>query len=454
LSEFEAKQSASETEPASTAKSSRVGEEQDLHQKGTHQKAASEKAGDVGAEAIHDFAGKLKQPSLRPKVVDYLPWQRALRKARKEGSAAPEMPDLVPLSINLDLTTACNYACDHCIDWDILNKPFKHEDQELWDSMREMAERGMRSVILIGGGEPTLYPKFKEFVAFLKELKLQVAVVSNGSRNDKILEIAPMLEKGDWVRLSLDSGSNDVFQRMHNPSKKNLTLDEICAWVPKIKKVNPAFDFGFSYVITWHGATRDDTRVVENIQEMVMASKRARDAGFNYISFKPFLERADTGSEVMDPAHMEGELAKVVARIQAQVAEAKTLEQPGFRVVESINLRMLIDGNWRDFTKQPRMCHMQALRQVLNPHGTYNCPAYRGVTYARIGEKDAYKDPATVRKSSTITANLLDNFDASDNCKEVTCLYNGTNWWLEEVIEGDGDIDSLMASAERRDWFL
>ncbi len=364
------------------------------------------------------------------------------------------MPDLVPLSINLDLTTACNYACDHCIDWDILNKPFKHEDQELWDSMREMAERGMRSVILIGGGEPTLYPKFKEFVAFLKELKLQVAVVSNGSRNDKILEIAPMLEKGDWVRLSLDSGSNDVFQRMHNPSKKNLTLDEICAWVPKIKKVNPHFDFGFSYVITWQGATRDDTRVVENIHEMVMASKRAREAGFNYISFKPFLERADTGSEVMDPAHMEGELAKVVARIQAQVAEAKQLEQPGFRVVESINLRMLIEGNWRDFTKQPQMCHMQALRQVLNPHGTYNCPAYRGVAYARIGEKDAYKDSATVRESSTITANLLDNFDASDNCKEVTCLYNGTNWWLEEVIEGDGDIDSLMASAERRDWFL
>jgi len=415
---------------------------------------AGEKRSDGGADAIHDFAGKLRQPALLPKVVDYLRWQRALRKARREGSVEPRMPDLVPLSINLDLTTACNYACDHCIDWDILNKPIKHEDQELRDSMRMMAERGLRSVILIGGGEPTLYPQFVDFVAYLKELGLQVSVVSNGSRNDKILEIAPLLEKGDWVRLSLDSGSNEVFQRMHNPSKQSLTLDEICAWVPKIKQVNPAFDFGFSYVITWQGAARDATRVVENIGEIAMAARRARDAGFNYISLKPFLERAETGSEVMDPGRIEGELAKVVARIQAAVAAAKKLERPGFRVVESINLRMLIEGSWRDFTKQPRVCHMQALRQVLNPHGTFNCPAYRGVGYARIGDKDAYKDADSVRQASTITANLLDNFDASDNCKEVTCLYNGTNWWLEQMIESEGAIEGLTATDERRDWFL
>ena len=50
-----------------------------------------------------------------------------------------------------------------------------------------------------------------------------------------------MLEPRDWVRLSLDSGSDATFQRMHKPSKKSLTLDEICAWIPKIKAANPAF---------------------------------------------------------------------------------------------------------------------------------------------------------------------------------------------------------------------
>src|SRR5689334_5831356 len=78
-------------------------------------------------EKVHDFAQKLQQPSLWGKVVDYVQWQRAARAAAAAGRPVPDMPDLAPLSINLDLTTACNYKCDHCIDWDILNSKEKHE---------------------------------------------------------------------------------------------------------------------------------------------------------------------------------------------------------------------------------------------------------------------------------------------------------------------------------------
>ena len=381
-------------------------------------------------------------------------WQRELRGARRAKRSEPTLPDLVPLSINLDLTTACNYRCDHCIDWDILNAKVKHADETLRAQMTELAARGMRSVILIGGGEPTLYPGFVEFVRHLKDLKLQVAVVSNGSRNDKILEIAPFLEKGDWVRLSLDSGSNDVFQRMHKPSRDSLTLDEICAWVPKIKRANPHFEMGYSYIITWRGGMREDVKVVENIHEIESGTRRARDAGFDYISFKPFLVRADSGSEIMDPAEMEGLLADVIARIKVGIDASRAMERPGFAVRESTNLRMLVQSSWRDFTKQPQMCHMQSLRQVLSPHGTFNCPAYRGVSYARVGGADLYKDAGSVREASQMTSGLLDNFDASKNCAQVTCLYNGTNWWLEKLIESDEPLDAIEISADRHDAFL
>ncbi|MCA8975999.1 MAG: radical SAM protein, partial [Planctomycetes bacterium] len=235
-------------------------------------------------EQVHDFGRKLQQPSLWPRVVDYVEWQRALRAAAAAGTTAPTLPDLAPLSINLDLTTACNYACDHCIDWDILNSKVRHEDEELRQSLRQMAARGLRSVILIGGGEPTLYPGFAATVEFCKQLDLQVAVVSNGSRNERILQAAPFFTKGDWVRLSLDAGSNDVFRRMHKPSNKTLSLDEICGWIPKIKAVNPDLTVGFSFVITWRGGSRGDVKIVENIQEMAAAAARADAAGFDYIS--------------------------------------------------------------------------------------------------------------------------------------------------------------------------
>jgi MoaA/NifB/PqqE/SkfB family radical SAM enzyme len=402
-------------------------------------------------EKVHDFAQKLQQPSLWPKVVDYVKWQRAQRAATAAGKPAPDMPDLAPLSINLDLTTACNYKCDHCIDWDILNSKEKHEDEDLRASIQRMAERGLRSVILIGGGEPTLYPGFVAFVQFLKGLGLSVAVVSNGSRGDRLLQAAPFFTDGDWVRLSLDSGSNEVFRRMHHPSSPHTNLDEICSWIPKIKAANPALQLGFSFVITWKGGSRGEVKIIENIHEMVMAAQRASAAMFDYISFKPFLERQADGAEVMDPAKTEAELQAVIARIQQNLEEARATVRPGFRVLASTNLRVLMSGTWREYTKQPKVCHMQMLRQVVTPLGTFNCPAHRGVQKAQLGDKDVWAVPPGAQHQ---TARLLSDFDASHECREVTCLYNSTNWWLEEMVNAGKDLPTEAPGREQRDWFL
>ena len=405
-------------------------------------------------ESIHDFTAKLRQPSLRDHLVDYVRWRKDLARARAAGEPDPTPPDRAPISINLDLTTACNYRCDHCIDWDILNTKHRHDEETLRSAICTMVERGLRSVILIGGGEPTIYPGFSDFVRFLKDLELQVAIVSNGSRGDKLLEIADVLEPRDWVRLSLDSGSNELFRTMHKPVKKSLTLDEICEWIPKIKAKNPDFQLGFSYIIVWGGASRDEVEIHENIDEIVMATERAREYGFDYISLKPVLERGEEGAEVMDPAAAREEQAAVIARIRREVDRARELATDDFAVRGSTNLRVLEEGSWRDFTKQPTVCHMQALRQVLTPMGTFNCPAHRGVEKAKIGGKDAYADEAMAALAGGQLADLMDRFDASRECAEVTCLYNSVNWWLEKMIEDPRDEIEIEPGDERHDFFL
>jgi wyosine [tRNA(Phe)-imidazoG37] synthetase (radical SAM superfamily) len=402
--------------------------------------------------AIHDFTAKLRQPSLAAHVDSYVRWQREVRAARARGQAPPEPPPLAPISINLDLTTACNYRCTHCIDWDILNTAHKHLEAELRDSIRLMSERGLRSVILIGGGEPTLYPRFPEFVKFLKELRLQVAIVSNGSRGDRLLEAARHMSKGDWIRLSLDSGSNELFVAMHKPVSKDVDLDTICAWIPQIKDANPDVRVGFSYIIVWRGASRDDEKLHENIDEIVLAAQRAKASRFDYISLKPVLERQANGAEVMDPAKAEAHLQEIVARVRAQVDRAKELADASFDVFESVNLRVLEEGSWREYTRQPRTCHMQALRQVLTPLGLYNCPAHRGVEKAQIAKRDAYGSSEKAAQTGGALGGMLEGFDASVECREVTCLYNGVNWWLEKMIEDPRA--QLEPSEERADFFL
>lgn len=406
---------------------------------------------------IHDFARKLLQPAMRPAVLDYLRWRRQVRAARAAGRPAPPLPDSGPLSVNLDLTTACNYACDHCIDWEALNLAVRHEDRELFDSLRALRARGLRSVILIGGGEPTVHPAFGEVVRLLKEeLAVQVAVVSNGSRNERIAAVAPLLRAGDWVRLSLDAGTDETFQAMHHPKGKGITLDEICARAGAIKRANPSVQLGYSFVITWRGARRDAVRLVENLHEMAAAAARAKAAGFDYVSFKPYLTRAAAGAEVLDPAQAEQEQAEVNARIRAGLLAAGRHEDADFRVVESTNLRVFLDGSWREYTRQPRECHMQALRQVLSPLGVYNCPAHRGVAKARIGGKDAWAGGGAAGAAGT--SRVLDAFDAAVECREVTCLYHGANHFLEDLVAGADDpagaLDAAAAPPGADDFFL
>ena len=407
-----------------------------------------------GAHDYHDFRSKLLQRSAWSEVQEYVRWQQATRIARSEAIAPPPPPELVPLSINLDLTTACNYQCDHCIDWDILNSGQRHREDKLRESLHELASRGTKSVILIGGGEPTIYPRFVQIVEYLKELGLQVAIVSNGSRGDRLLEAAPCFSDPDWIRLSLDAGTDATFQAMHKP-RQPISLDEICSWVPKIKKSNAQVKVGYSFIVTWRGATREEVPIVENIDELVLAAKRARDYQFDYLSVKPFLMRQEeNGAEVMNPGSEHHSLDTIVRKIRAAIEDAKMLENESFKVVESTNLKLLEQKTWKQHTHQPRQCHMQALRQVLTPLGVFNCPGYRGVPHGRIEDSEAYCDSDAVKKTVLQLSDMLDQFDASEQCANVTCLYHSTNWWLQELIDRPEELEKIEPTDDTTDFFL
>ena len=402
--------------------------------------------------AIHDFSAKLRQPSVAPTLQAYVEWRRAVGAARADDAPEPPMPPIAPLSINLDLTVACNYRCTHCIDWDVLNTKHRLAEEELRASIELMRERGLKSVILIGGGEPTLYPGFVGFVDFLKDLGLQVAIVTNGSRGDRLMEVVGFLDERDYP----DVPGLRLQRALRRHAQADLQQGDpgtaICEWVPRIKAANPAPRLGFSYIIVWQGATRDENPLHENIHEIVLAAERAADAGFDYISFKPILERQADGAEVMDPTKAAEAEQEVAVRIRGEVEKAKEFASETFDVYESVNLRMLEDGSWRQSTRQPATCHMQALRQVLTPMGVYNCPAHRGVDKARVGDKPAYASEANAAATGESVAKLLDGFDASHECRHVTCLYHDVNWWIEGMVK-DGR-DPVEVGAENADYFL
>ena len=543
--------------------------------------------GEIKLFPIHDFSAKLRQGEVLSRLKDYVNWQIGVR---KQSTVSPSsLPNFAPVSINLDITTACNFACDHCVDKEILNTKERYQQGKLLDSLKVMSDRGLKSVIVIGGGEPTLYRYFVETIEFMKSLGLQVAVVSNGSRTDRIAEVAHCLDANDWVRLSLDSGSDEIFQAMHKPliritldeicegvpkiktinpnfkvgfsfiitwqnarindtnivenldemvqaaqrakdygfdyvafkpfltraeennaeivdlneTQKHLTiefmkslglqvavvsngsrtdriaevahcldandwvrlsldsgsdeifqamhkpliritLDEICEGVPKIKTINPNFKVGFSFIITWQNARINDTNIVENLDEMVQAAQRAKDYGFDYVAFKPFLTRAEeNNAEIVDLNETQKHFDQIKRRISVLLEEAKKLESDSFQVYATTNLKVLLKGISEKYMNQPHQCHMQYFRQVLSPLGLYNCPVYRNQPNGRLGNLDAYSSKDLFNITLADTGQKIKTFDSAHECREVTCLYNTVNWWIEDLIENPEKLESL-----------
>lgn len=409
---------------------------------------------------IHDFMGKLRQPEVLTRLKQYVAWQIEWRNGYANNSmtleeALEKAPINAPISINLDVTTACNYRCDHCVDMDILNKNINYEHEKLKDSLTYLAEKGLRSVIIIGGGEPTAYKGFEDIVRHLKAMNIQIGVVTNGSMLKKIEAVADVLEAKDWVRLSLDSGTNETFRAMHKPGSKKCTLEWICSHIPNIKKINPDFQIGFSFIIVWKDCETNDTKIIENVDEMVTAAKLAKDHQFNYISFKPFLTRAEINNAEIIGIDKEREYVEsVMKKIRDSINESKKLDDDNFAVIESTNLRVLENGTYMNYTDQPHNCHMQYFRQVLSPLGVFNCPVYRHVPQALLGEKHAYDTQAGVVETQKNTLRLIEAFDATQECKDVTCLYNHANWFIEDLINHPEKLDSLDSNFDRDDYFL
>jgi wyosine [tRNA(Phe)-imidazoG37] synthetase (radical SAM superfamily) len=413
----------------------------------------------VELSPIHDFSAKLRQPSIINVLKDYVNWQVQWRDAYSKGKSIEEIlehaPNHSPLSINLDVTTACNYRCDHCVDMDILNTGIRYDHDKLKSSLTTLIDRGLRSVIIIGGGEPTAYPGFTDIVRHLKDRDIQIGVVTNGSRMSKIAEVANVLTQGDWVRLSLDSGNDETFRAMHKPVSKKVTLDWICSHIPDIKKINPQFQIGYSFIVVWGDCEANDTQIIDNTDEIIEAAERAKEFEFDYISYKPFLTRAEeNNAEIVNLTQEEQSIDKVIEKIRTAINQTKDLENDKFKVIESTNLRVLENGSYKDFIDQPSTCHMQYFRQVLSPLGVFNCPVYRHVPQALLGAKHEYETESMFNETQKNTLRLIEAFDASFECRNVTCLYNHANWFIEDLIRNPEKVDKLTASEERNDYFL
>ncbi|MGD2272698.1 MAG: radical SAM protein [Desulfobacterales bacterium] len=397
----------------------------------------------------HDFSAKLRQASVIDRLKVYIQWRRDQGKTNKENP----LPKFGPLSINLDLTSACNFACPHCVDSGIINTGEHLDLDTVKASLDTLQSQGLLSVILLGGGEPTLHKNFEEIVRYIKGKDLQLGIVTNGTRLGRVEKVSDVLTHKDWLRISIDAACQETFFQSHRP-KSGVNLYDILSGAREIKSINPQLSLGYSFVIVWEGIAAGEHQLYPNISEIPQAVQLAREFGFDYISFKPCLLRLEVNQKesLFDPPDIERE-KKVINDIKLDLAKAKEVAQGQIKILESINLRALLEGKVHELKKQPEICHMQFFRTVLSPAGLFHCPAFRGNEKAKISDQRGYLAGAPLQSTLQNLTRSITGFDAAKECCVIACFYHHVNWWIEDFIHSDREVEALETISDQ-DFFL
>ena len=108
-----------------------------------------------------------------------------------------------PTSIMVKLTNRCNLKCIFCSQGDAMNNDIDFGTVK--KLLIEAKKYGVCEVIY-SGGEPLLYPKFKEVISFGKNLGLHQVLVTNGTEIDKYID--DILSKIDSIGISLHGNEN------------------------------------------------------------------------------------------------------------------------------------------------------------------------------------------------------------------------------------------------------
>lgn len=107
------------------------------------------------------------------------------------------------ISAHIAPTNACNLHCKYCNQENRLKGAFLSL-ANIQNFVNALKERGLKAVIVTGGGEPTLYPQFNKLVNWLDEQNLKTALITNGSNNKCGKEQVNTWDIFSWIRVSLN----------------------------------------------------------------------------------------------------------------------------------------------------------------------------------------------------------------------------------------------------------
>jgi MoaA/NifB/PqqE/SkfB family radical SAM enzyme len=286
-----------------------------------------------------------------------------------------EGKDIVPTHVQLIISDLCNQDCHFCayrMSGGFSTEKFADEKgnknpvrfiptAKCKEILDDCAEIGVGAIEFTGGGEPTVHPDCIEIIGHAQKLGLQTGLVTNAVR----LKDHAVFRGLDWLRISLDAGTSDTYERIR-VSKQ---------WPKVIDNIRLAATFEKPYVGVGFVVTR------ENYNELYLACYIMRELGVPYMRISAMFSEAGAG-------YYDG----ILDEIYDQRRRCKELETETFKIVDFFGNRVEdLQLGKPDY----RFCgEQQFVLYIGGDQKVYTCCTNAYTTHGQIGDlrQQGFKD--------------------------------------------------------------
>ncbi|MCF7916178.1 MAG: radical SAM protein [Candidatus Omnitrophica bacterium] len=186
--------------------------------------------------------------------------------------------DVCPIYVEIGLYGGCNHRCIFCAFDFLKYKPDLLSLEIVKRFVIQAAEKGVKSILYSGEGEPLLHKNIDKIIKFTKNNNIDVALSTNGSMLDqeKAEKILPYLS---WLRISLNAGTKKGYALIHGAKEDDFVtvLNNIEKAVEIRNKYKFKCTIGVQFLL-----------IPQNFKEVFRLISALNDSGIDYLAVKPY----------------------------------------------------------------------------------------------------------------------------------------------------------------------
>ncbi len=215
---------------------------------------------------------------------------------------------IYPIEMEIGLSGACNHRCIFCAVDYMEYQPQILNSDVLLKNLKDLGQKGLKSIIYAGEGEPLLNINAGLIFNKTKEYGIDVAVSTNGVLLTKELS-EYCLDALSWIRFSVAGATDATYEKIHQSKSGDLqkVLRNLEAAVKIKKDKNLQITLGVQLLL-----------LPENKHEVVSLAKIMREIGVDYFTVKPFSQHPQSKAKLQVDYSESAEIGNELSNYQTE----------------------------------------------------------------------------------------------------------------------------------------